>query len=236
MPHIPIFRSPEFEGHSKAGVYGDVIEELDWSVGQVMNTLKEIGAAENTLVIFSSDNGPWRTFYDLGGSAGPFRDGKHTAWEGDFRVPGIFWWPGKIQPAVIDDIGVQVDLMATIATITGITLPRDCSFDSIDLSQTLLTGAPSPRKHWFYYARQGGLWAARVGNYKLVIESWESLYKQGEPSLWRGFDNQQKHDPPLLFDLSTDLGEQLDIAAQHPQIVKRIQQTIQNYHEKLVDP
>lgn len=235
MPHVPIFRSPEFEGHSKAGVYGDVIEELDWSVGRVMETLEEIGAEEDTLVIFSSDNGPWRTFYDMGGSAGPFRDGKHTAWEGGFRVPGIFWWPGTIEPAVIDSIGVQVDIMATIATLIGIGLPDDRAFDSIDLSETLLTGTPSPREEWFYYARTGELWAARVGNYKLVLESWESLHKQGEPSEWRGFDNQQKHDPPLLFDLSTDLGERLDIAAGHPQIVKSIQQAIRHHHEDLVD-
>ncbi|MEE2778058.1 MAG: sulfatase-like hydrolase/transferase, partial [Acidobacteriota bacterium] len=90
MPHVPIFASPEFEGHSRAGLYGDVIEELDGSVGEVIAALGDAGVAEDTLVVFSSDNGPWLTYHDLGGSPGPFRDGKHSAWEGGFRVPGIF--------------------------------------------------------------------------------------------------------------------------------------------------
>ena len=231
MPHVPIFRSPEFEGHSNAGVYGDVIEELDWSVGQVIAALEEGGVSRDTLVIFSSDNGPWRTYYDLGGSPGPFRDGKHTAWEGGFRVPGIFWWPGRIQPEVVDGIGVQVDLMATLASLTESTLP-DLDLDSIDLSPTLLEGAPSPRTEWFYYGTPGDLWAARVGDYKLVLESWESLGKEGELS-WRGFDNRQTHDPPLLFDLSTDLGERLDVAGQHPEIVETIRQAIREHRKQV---
>lgn len=233
MPHVPIFRSPEFEGHSNAGVYGDVIEELDWSVGQVIAALEEGGVSRDTLVIFSSDNGPWRTYYDLGGSSGPFRDGKHTAWEGGFRVPGIFWWPGRIHPEVVDGIGVQVDLMATLATLTGSTLP-DLDLDSIDLTPTLLEDAPSPRTEWFYYGTPGNLWAARVGNYKLVLESWESLGKEGELS-WRGFDNRQTHDPALLFDLSTDLGERLDVAGEHPEIVETIRQAIREHRERIAE-
>lgn len=230
MPHVPIFRSPEFEGHSRAGVYGDVIEELDWSVGEVIDALKEIGVTENTLVIFSSDNGPWQTYYDLGGSPGPFRDGKHTAWEGGFRVPGIFWWPGTIKPSQVDGIGVQVDLFATIAAITGVPLPEDRAFDSVDLSETILDTTPSPRNEWFYYSRYGDLWAARVGNHKLVLESWES---HGEPSEWRGFGNHLVHDPPLLFDLSTDLGERHDIAVENPDIIADIQRAIKAYNTDL---
>ena len=167
MPHVPLFRSPEFEGHSKAGLYGDVIEEVDWSVGQLTKALEEAGVAENTLVIFSSDNGPWRTYFDLGGSPGPLRDGKITSWEGGFRVPGIYWWPGTIKPAVINGIGVNVDLMATVATLTGSALPEGKVFDSLDLSRTLLHGEQSPRKEWFYYGQPGDLWAARVGRFKL---------------------------------------------------------------------
>lgn len=231
MPHVPIFRSPEFEGHSRAGLYGDVIEELDWSVGQVVAALEEGGVAGDTLVIFSSDNGPWLTYYDLGGSPGPFRDGKHTAWEGGFRVPGVFWWPGTIEPATIDGIGVQVDLMATLAAITG-AAAADRPLDSIDLSGTLLRGEPSPRNEWSYYGTRGRLWAYRVGDHKLVLESWESLGEEGELA-WRGFDNEQVHDPPLLFDLSTDLGERFDIAAEHPEIVERIENAIRAHRESL---
>jgi len=234
MPHVPIFRSPEFEGHSKAGLYGDVIEELDWSVGEVVATLEAAGVAGDTLVVFSSDNGPWLTYYDLGGSPGPFRDGKHTAWEGGFRVPGIFWWPGTVEPATIDDIGVQVDLMATLAAITGAE-PPDRDLDSIDLSDTVLRGEPSPRNEWFYYGTRGRLCAYRVGDHKLVLESWESLGGEGELA-WRGFDNEQVHDPPLLFDLSTDLGERFDIAGEHPEIVERIESAIERHRQAVGGP
>jgi arylsulfatase A-like enzyme len=230
MPHVPIFSSPEFEGRSKAGRYGDVIEELDWSVGQVIAALEEMGAVERTLVVFSSDNGPWLTYYDMGGSPGPFRDGKHTAWEGGFRVPGIFSWPGTVAPGVVDGIGVQVDLMATVAGLTGVSLPADRDYDSMDLSGTLLRGEPSPRDRWFYYATRGALWAARLGDHKLVLESWDSVAKEGEPSEWRGFDNHVVHEPPLLFDLSTDLAERHDVAASHPDVVARIEHAIREYH------
>ena len=234
MPHVPIFRSPQFEGHSKAGLYGDVIEEIDWSIGQIVNALEESGVAENTLIFFSSDNGPWLTYYDLGGSPGACRDGKITSWEGGFRVPGIFYWPGTIQPAVIDDIGVNVDLIATIASLTGATPPQDRTLDAIDLSPTLLHGTPSSRTEWFFYGQPGNLWSARVGNHKLVFESWDSMGKEEECG-WRGYDNHQKHDPPLLFDLSTDIAERLDIASENPEIIENIQQAIQRHQQSLID-
>ncbi len=234
MPHVPIFASEEFLGTSQGGLYGDVIEEIDWSLGEIVRTLEEGGGDKNTLVIFTSDNGPWRTVYDLGGSAGPFRDGKMTAWEGAFRVPNIFWWPGTIEPSVAEGIGVGVDFMATLASLTPIELPRDRVLDSIDLSQTLLEGSPSARTEWFYYGQPGNLWAARVGSHKLVLESWESIGFEGGDVGWRGFANRQVHDPPLLFDLSTDLGERLDIADQQPMVVEAIQQTIERYHASLV--
>lgn len=233
MPHVPIFSAPEFVGRSRAGRYGDVIEELDWSVGQITAALKASSLRENTLVIFSSDNGPWLTYFDIGGSPGPFRDGKHTTWEGGLRVPGIFSWPGTISPAVIDGIGVQVDLFATLATIANLSLPEDRDYDSIDLSGVLLDGAESPRDRWFYYATRGGLWAARLDNFKLVLESWDSVTKEGGTSEWRGFDNHIVHDPPLLFDLSTDLAERNNIAPQHPGVVKRIKAAISGYQAGL---
>lgn len=234
MPHVPIFRSPEFEGHSDAGLYGDVIEEIDWSVGQLVEALEETGAADNTLVWFSSDNGPWRTYFDLGGSSGHLRDGKITSWEGGFRVPGIFWWPGTVQPGVIDGIGVNVDLMATVAALTGASLPEDRTLDSLDLSATLLRGAPSPRTEWFYYGQPGNLWAARVGKHKLVLESWESLGTEKQIG-WRGYANHQKHDPPMLFDLSTDASERWNIAAQAPDVVASIQEAIERHRGLIED-
>lgn len=228
MPHVPIFRSPEFEGHSDAGLYGDVIEEIDWSVGQLVNALAETGVASDTLVWFSSDNGPWRTYFDLGGSPGHLRDGKITSWEGGFRVPGIFWWPGTIDPGVIDGIGVNVDLMATVASLTGASLPAGRVSDSVDLSATLLRGDPSPRTEWFFYGQPGNLWAARVGNHKLVLESWESLGTEKQIG-WRGYANHRKHDPPMLFDLGTDASEQWDIADRNPEVVASIRAAIERH-------
>lgn len=232
MPHVPLFRSEEFEGHSNAGLYGDVIEELDWSVGQLVATLEELGVADNTLFWFSSDNGPWRTYFDLAGSAGPLRDGKITSWEGGFRVPGIFWWPGTVAPAVVDGIGVNVDLMATIASLTGAAMPPGRLFDSIDLSPTLLRGEPSPRREWFYYGQPGNLWAARVGRHKLVFESWESLGTEKMIG-WRGYGNHLTHDPPLLFDLSTDLDESWNIAEQSPEVIETIRAAIKQHREHI---
>ena len=230
MPHVPLFRSEEFEGHSNAGLYGDVIEEIDWSVGQLAKTLEELGVAESTLVWFSSDNGPWRTYFDLGGSPGPLRDGKITSWEGGFRVPGIFWWPGTIAPAVVDGIGVNVDLMATIASLTGVTMPAGRHVDSIDLSPTLLRGEPSPRREWFYYGQPGNLWAARVAQHKLVLESWESLGTEKQIG-WRGYANHQTHDPPMLFDLSTDVSERWNIAERNPDVIEIIRGAIKRHRE-----
>ena len=230
MPHVPVFRSSEFEGRSEAGLYGDVIEEIDWSVGELMSALEETGIAENTLFWFSSDNGPWRTYFDLGGSSGHLRDGKITSWEGGFRVPGIFWWPGTIEPAVIEGIGVNVDLMATVATLTGASLPEGRLFDSVDLSPTLLGNAPSARREWFYYGQPGNLWAARVGDHKLVFESWESLGTEKQIG-WRGYANHQTHDPPLLFDLTTDTGERWNIAGQMPEIATSMRRAIEAHRE-----
>ena len=233
MPHVPIFRSPEFEGHSKAGLYGDVIEELDWSVGEVVRALEQAGVADNTLIWFSSDNGPWLTYFDLGGSPGGLRDGKLTAWDGGLRVPGIFYWPGAIRPAVIDGIGVNVDLLATVAALTGASLPGDRGFDSIDLSRTLLHGEPSPRREWFYYGQPGNLWAARIGDYKLVFESWESLGTETQIG-WRGYANHKRHNPPQLFDLSSDAGERWNVADRYPEVVQEIHEAVRRQQESLV--
>ncbi len=233
MPHVPIFTSPDFADHSDAGLYGDVIEEIDWSVGELIRALEETGNSTNTLVWFSSDNGPWRTYFDLGGSSGPFRDGKITSWEGGFRVPSIFWWTGTIQPSVQDGIGVNVDLVATVAALTGAPLPSGRVFDSMDLSPTLLWNKPSPRTEWFYYGQPGNLWAARVNEHKLVFESWESLGTETK-GLWRGYGDHQQHDPPLLFDLSTDSGERWNIAPRRPDVVDSIQRAVR-HHDARID-
>jgi len=207
MPHVPLFRAPDFEGHSGAGLYGDVIEEIDWSVGRILDTLEEEGLAENTVVFFSSDNGPWTAFRTQGGLAGPLREGKGMTWEGGMRVPGLFWWPGTIAPDVVtDEIGSTSDLLATFLSLSGGTVPDDRPMDSLDLSPVLLGVGDGPRSEMPFY-RGSELHAYRVGNYKA------HFITRGEYGLG---GERMEHDPPLLYDLSVDAGEQWDIAAAQP--------------------
>src|SRR4051812_4587675 len=151
MPHIPLARSADFVDHSSGGMYGDVIEELDWSTGQVLDALRAAGVDGQTLVVFTSDNGPWLPFETHGGSAGPLRDGKGTTWEGGVRTPAIFWWPGTVRPATVTDLGSALDLLPTAAALAATRPPADRILDGFDLSASLRARAPSPRHTVFYY-------------------------------------------------------------------------------------
>ena len=213
MPHVPLFRSPEFEGHSEAGLYGDVIEEIDWSVGRILDALEEEGIAENTVVFFSSDNGPWTAFRTQGGLAGPLREGKGMTWEGGMRVPGLFRWPGTIAPsAVTDEIGSASDLFATFLGLAGGAMPDDRPMDSLDLGPVLSGAGDGPRREMPFY-RGSELYAYRAGNFKA------HFITRGEYGLG---GERTEHDPPLLYDLSVDPGEQWDIAALQPEALAEV--------------
>ncbi len=212
MPHVPLFRSETFAGRSAAGRYGDVIEEIDWSVGRILDTLREEGLAERTLVIFSSDNGPWLSYRQHGGSAGPLRQGKGTTWEGGMRVPGVFWWPGTIEPGVVLEMGAATDLFTTVVPLAGGTLPADRRLDGVDLSPVLLGTGPGPRDSMAFY-RMGELYAYRQGPYKV------HLVTEGRYGIGGG---RAEHDPPLLFHLGDDPGERYDLAAERPGVVARL--------------
>jgi arylsulfatase A-like enzyme len=212
MPHVPLFRSKAFAGRSAAGIYGDVIEELDGSVGQILDTLKAEGLDRRTLVVFTSDNGPWTLYDDHGGSAGPLRDGKGTTWEGGLRVPGIFWMPGRIQPGVVREMGATLDLLPTIAALAGATTPTDRVLDGVDLSPTLLRGAPSPRQSFGYW-RDGELYAFRQGSWKAHFVT-RGAYGRGGPRV--------AHDVPELYQLDVDPGERFNVAAGHPDMVRTL--------------
>ncbi|HKB13559.1 MAG TPA: sulfatase [Vicinamibacterales bacterium] len=209
LPHIPLARSAEFEGHSSAGIYGDVVEEIDASTGRVLDALKSAGVDRNTLVVFTSDNGPWLPFGTHAGSAGPLREGKGTTWEGGVRTPAIFWWPGTIRPSVVTGIGSAMDLFTTSAKLAGADVPSDRAIDGVDLRLALSAGAPSPRHLLFYYW-DNELRAVRKDHYKAHFIT-SGAYGEGEP--------RREHNPPLLFDLAADPGEHHDIAAAHPDIV-----------------
>jgi arylsulfatase A-like enzyme len=222
MPHVPLFRSDEFAGDSRRGIYGDVIQEIDWSVGQVLDTLRETGLDENTLVVFTSDNGPWLLFDQHGGSAGLLKDGKGTTFEGGMREPTIFWWPGKIKPGVIMDLGSTLDLFPTYCALAGAELPRDRVYDGWDLSPVLFKGQPSPRQAMFYY-RGTKLYAVRKGAYKAHFIT-QSAYGNFEP---------EAHDPPLLYDLDEDPGETFNVADQHPDVMKEILELVAEHNANM---
>ncbi|MDH3583610.1 MAG: sulfatase-like hydrolase/transferase, partial [Phycisphaerae bacterium] len=216
MPHAPVFASKAFQGKSAGGRYGDVIEEIDWSVGQVMRAIKEAGIDEQTLVVFTSDNGPWSMFGPHGGTAAPLRGEKGTSWEGGYRVPGIFRWPGKIKPGRIDGMAANLDLYATFTALASGKPPAAArGYISKDLSGVLLRGEASPRQGWFY---SSGAIAFRSGKYKIHLST---KARSSNPDT-RKREAIVRHDPPLLFDLSSDLGERADIAAREPQIVARL--------------
>jgi arylsulfatase A-like enzyme len=211
MPHVPLFASEKFSGKSTAGLYGDVIEEIDWSVGQVLGTLRQKGLAENTLVVFTSDNGPWLVFNTHGGNAGTLRAGKGSTWEGGMREPTIFWWPGKVKPGTVHEIGSTLDLLPTACALAGAKLPTDRVFDGGDLSPALFGTGDSPRDEMFFYHGEE-LFAVRKGQHKLHFTT-KVEYIGQQP---------EKHDPPLLFHLGHDPGENFNIAAENPEVVKQL--------------
>ncbi len=213
MPHLPIFASEAFTDTSLAGKYGDTIEEIDWSVGQIRAALEGMGLAENTLVIFSSDNGPWQSASTLyAGSAGPLRGAKQEVYEGGVRVPGIFWWPGKIKPQVTADIGSVMDVYSTALTLAGVEIPPHV--DGVDLSPVLLNGDPGARTELAFY-RKGVLRAYRYGNYKLHLFG---VAQGGEPL-----------ETPELYDLRQDVSERQNLAADYPGIVADIEAAIERH-------
>jgi arylsulfatase A len=212
MPHTPLFASAQFRRQSLGGLYADVIEELDWSVGKVIAALGRLGIADDTLVVFTSDNGPISFFRERGGSAGLLRGGKGMTWEGGMRVPGIFWGPAFVQRGTAHGLGSQLDLFATIADLAGQKLPADVATDGRSLRATLATRAPSPRNTVFYY-RGGQIYALRSGALKAHFVTQGAYGEDDQPVA---------HDPPLVFDLSQDPSERFPLSNPDPALVRRL--------------
>lgn len=224
LPHVPLFASEDFNGKSKRGLYGDVVEEIDHSVGQIMEMLKTEGLAENTILLFTSDNGPWLPMGLEGGSAGLLREGKGTTWEGGMREPTIFWSPGNVKRGVIDEIGTTMDLFTTFSSIAEIEIPSDRIVDGVDLSEVLFEGKSSPRKEVFYY-RGRELYAIRSGHYKAHFIT-QSAY---------GPQDRKEHNPPLLFNVDEDPSEKYEIGAEHPEEIERIINIVAEHKRVLVE-
>lgn len=225
FPHTPIFASEKFRGKSPRGRYGDVIEELDWGVGRLLDAVQSAGIAKNTFVFFTSDNGPWLMRGLAGGSAGLLRDGKGSTYEGGMREPGIAWWPGRIPAgSVCREIATTMDLFSTCATWAGAKLPSDRPIDGLDITP-LLTAAGPVKRDLFCYYRGTQLFAARVGKWKAHFIT-QPAYGPEKPT---------PHEPPLLFDLQADPGESFNVAAQHPDVIAQIMKEVER-HRATVTP
>ena len=237
MPHVPIAASVKFKGKSKGGLYSDVIEELDWSVGEIMRTLDELKIAENTLVILTSDNGPWLLFGNHGGSTGGLREGKGTHWEGGSRVPCIMRWPGKIPPGTISNsIAANIDILPTITAVCNTNLPEQ-KIDGVNIlalikQQDELT----PRDEFVYYYDANSLKAVRKGEWKLVFQCQYQTFKK-EPQGKDGWPAQFVMDSTSLslYNLQIDPGETVDLKSQYPEMVDSLNKVADRYRKELGD-
>jgi len=241
MPHVPLHVSAKFLGKTARGLYGDVIEEIDWSVGQILEALRRNGLEQNTWVIFTSDNGPWLSYGNHAGSAYPLREGKGTTWEGGTREPCIMRWPGKIRAGTeCIDMLMTIDLLPTFAKLIGADLPNH-KIDGLDV-WPIISGQPGAKNphaaYWFYY-ESNQLQAVTTGDgrWKLLLpHTYNTL--AGQPGGREGSPvpyTPRKLGKAELYDLANDLSETTDVAVQHPLIVKFLEAEAEKAREDLGD-
>lgn len=238
MPHVPIAASAKFKGKSKQGTYGDVLMEIDWSVGEIMKTLKESGLDKNTVVIFTSDNGPWLNFGNHAGSSGGLREGKGTSFEGGQRVPCLVRWKGVTPEGIVcNKLTSTIDLLPTIANICGTKLPAK-KIDGVDILP-LLKGDmdATPRKYFYYYYRRNNLEAVRRDDWKLVLPH-EGRSYEGQILGNDGFPGKAPENNPYplaLYDLRRDPAERYDVKGVYPDILAELQKVAEEAREDLGD-
>jgi arylsulfatase A-like enzyme len=212
--HTPIHPGAAFAGKSRNGRFGDWVEEVDWSVGQVLDALRSQGLDKETLVVFTSDNGPWLTKGADGGSAGPLRGGKGSTWEGGVREPTIAWWPGRVPAGSVNDaVAGTIDLLPTFVSLAGGTVPASPVIDGRDITSILLGQSKESAREAHYYFSGYDLQAVRQGRWKLALVP--------QPD---GMGKQAAKVPAglRLYDLDAEIGEQTDVAAQHPEVVAKL--------------
>ncbi len=226
MPHVPLFVSNKFKGKSEQGLYGDVMMEIDWSIGQLLKTIHEEGLDENTLVIFTSDNGPWINYGNHAGSTGGLREGKGTSYEGGQRVPCLMRWRGTIPAGTVcHKLLTGMDILPTLSEIAGTSLPQQ-KIDGISVLP-LMKGdtTVNPRKSFYYYYRRNSLEAVSNGNWKLVFAHKGRTYEgflpgnNGTP----GQANENAECKAALYDLRRDPGERYDVMEHYPEIVAELE-------------
>jgi len=237
MVHVPLFVSDKFKGKSRQGLFGDVVMEIDWSVGQILSTLKRLGIDRQTLVIFSSDNGPWLSYGDHAGSAKPLREGKGTTFDGGQREPTIMRWPGKIPAGLVcKEPASAMDVLPTLAKLAGAQLPNR-TIDGKDIRPLMLgeQGAKSPHEAFFYY-NGWALEAVRSGKWKLHLpHGYRTLAGRPGGTGGKPVKYEQAKIGMSLFDLKNDIGEQHDVSAQHPDVVERLLRLVDRMREDLGD-
>ncbi len=236
MPHVPLAVSSKFQGKSKQGLYGDVIMEIDWSLGQIVKELESLGLDDNTLIIFTSDNGPWLNYGNHAGSALPLREGKGTMWEGGPRVPCIMKWPDKIPEGIVcGKMASTIDILPTIAQITNTPLSGN-KIDGIDIQPLMYNqDKANPRKEfYFYYGKQ--LQAVRKGDWKLYFPHSYRSYLGVEPGN-DGFPGQYARGNCglELYNLKTDISEKDDVADLYPEIVHQLTELADKARSELGD-
>jgi arylsulfatase A len=213
FPHTPLYVSDDFSGTSSRGLYGDVVQELDWSVGEILNELKALGLDENTFVIFTSDNGPWLSMGENGGSAGLLYQGKGTTYEGGMREPMIAWWPGKVPANTISEaLASSMDIFPTFCALAGIDVSTDRPYDGMDI-QGLFFGNKKSVRDVIYYYNSDRLFAIRKGPWKAHFVTSQETFS-GVPS--------GEHNPPLLFNLDVDPSEKYEVGADHPDVIEEL--------------
>lgn len=238
MCHVPLAVSAKFKGKSQQGLFGDVIEEIDWSVGEVLKALEKNGLTKNTLVVFTSDNGPWLNFGNHAGSAGGLREGKGSSTEGGQREPCIMRWPGRIQEGTIcNKLASTIDLLPTFAAIANAELPAK-KIDGVNVLPLLLGDATAnPRESFLYYYRKNSLEGVRAGNWKLVFAHPGRTYHGFAPGKdgFPGGTNENFPFEEALFDMRRDPGEQYDVKDLYPEVVAELKKLADIAREDLGD-
>lgn len=236
MAHVPLAVSDKFKGSSEQGMYGDVMMEIDWSVGEIMNALEENGIDKNTLIIYTSDNGPWLNFGNHGGSCKPLREGKGTAWEGGVRVPCIIKWAGEIEAnSLTDELMTTMDILPTIAAATNTRLP-DKKIDGLNMLPFLKSETDQSPRDEFYYYYEGNLCAVRKGDWKLVLPHKYRSYEGVKPGKdgWPGPYARQESGLEL-YNLKKDISEKNNVANEFPEMVAQLTQIVEKARMELGD-
>ncbi|MDA7881896.1 sulfatase [Akkermansiaceae bacterium] len=225
MPHTKLAASKDFRGKSKGGLYGDVIEEIDFNVGRILDKVKELGLDQNTYIIFTSDNGPWWIKKDHGGHCEPLRGAKTSCWDGGMRVPCIMRAPGKIPAGTESDaIAATIDLLPTLAKLAGASAPTDRSIDGVDISKLIHGKASTHERNYFYY-QHDCLRAVRSGKWKLMLPHTEPA-KTSIATKWKNHIAKAdaiRIQKARLYDLNADIGEITDVSEQNPEVVAKLQ-------------